>query len=727
MGFWGTVDQNGFKAWDEIEPISGDVPRFEAKQPVRWLAPVEVLRGANGEFFGGLFSKFSDNRARQALFRPPIVHAGPPEGPVDGELSYEPMPWLSQPDSQSGQPAPFTFDYAADIGDGFGATFALARLMAQPTIQVVEDGDERPTTLDRGELLVFGGDEVYPVSSPRTYRDRTIGPYSAAFNSSDRPPPPMFAIPGNHDWYDGLTAFANVFTRAPAEPEHRPGHPWTVHQTRSYFAVQLPGRWWIWGLDVGLDDQVDYHQMHYFRSIGTSLQPDDRIILCTGKPAWIHRTNNDGHHPENGDDPDSWDHLVEFLQATVGEDPWTRVRLVLSGDKHYYARHSSDDPAAPILVTAGGGGAYLSSTLDSPETIRLDASRHGQPSQPRTFARVREWPTTSDARLAGLSALFRLPPRNPEIGATIGVFYGLLAIASMIGFRDLWPTRPSRLWPVLTEMSQSSLLDGGAIGLEGVVWSFGGALFATILLGLLAVPAITGFSSIPARLASWLAHCALHVVALGLTMVLSAKLVIEADVDDAVLLGNRPGTVYVWRLAFIPLVAGIVMFVPVISRGIRFRVWEWDNFLLLVPAVLIFFGLLIGATPSSEPRAVMAFILGTSVLGGILGTWALTLYLVGAQFFRASLNELFVGLRDEGYKHFLRIQVRPEEVTVYAVGYRNVAPRTVRWRNGKPQPTGPTLPAFAPDEHELVDRFVVRRGRTPDQPPVRLDVAPGPS
>ena len=48
-------------------------------------------------------------------------------------------------------------------------------------------------------------------------------------------------------------------------PAERPGSPWTLHQTRSYFAVELPEQWWVWGLDVGLDDKVDYHQLDYFR------------------------------------------------------------------------------------------------------------------------------------------------------------------------------------------------------------------------------------------------------------------------------------------------------------------------------------------------------------------------------------------------------------------------------------------------------------------------------
>ena len=97
--------------------------------------------------------------------------------------------------------------------------------------------------LPRGSLLVLGGDEVYPSASAQAYEDRMTGPYRAALPLTRRSRPLLVALPGNHDWYDGLTAFLRVFTH------RRSIGGWLTEQKRSYFAVQLPHRWWLLGLD----------------------------------------------------------------------------------------------------------------------------------------------------------------------------------------------------------------------------------------------------------------------------------------------------------------------------------------------------------------------------------------------------------------------------------------------------------------------------------------------
>ena len=71
--------------------------------------------------------------------------------------------------------------------------------------------------------------------------------------------PSMLAIPGNHDWYDGLTGFMRVFGQ-----QAWIGGRQTV-QTRSYFAAALPGRWWLWGIDIQSDAYLDSAQIRYFQ------------------------------------------------------------------------------------------------------------------------------------------------------------------------------------------------------------------------------------------------------------------------------------------------------------------------------------------------------------------------------------------------------------------------------------------------------------------------------
>lgn len=50
----------------------------------------------------------------------------------------------------------FWFDFMADTGDGGNSSYAVARLLAQPSIRIKSGGTKR--TLPRGDLLVIGGD-----------------------------------------------------------------------------------------------------------------------------------------------------------------------------------------------------------------------------------------------------------------------------------------------------------------------------------------------------------------------------------------------------------------------------------------------------------------------------------------------------------------------------------------------------------------------------------------
>ena len=70
-----------------------------------------------------------------------------------------------------------------------------------------------------------------------------------------------------------------------------------------------------------------------------------------------------------------------FVDRTLGPAQRHRVRLVLTGDDHHYARYSPTDTStaggfAPELVTCGGGGAFLASTHHLPDDLRFDLA-HG--------------------------------------------------------------------------------------------------------------------------------------------------------------------------------------------------------------------------------------------------------------------------------------------------------------------------------------------------------------
>jgi hypothetical protein len=237
--------------------------------------------------------------------------------------------------------------------------------------------------------------------------------------------PTLFALPGNHDWYDGLTSFLRIFA------QRRPFGGWQTEQTRSYFAVKLPHRWWLYAIDTQFDDYIDAPQLEYFREAAASLEQGDAIILCTSTPSWV--------AAGSGDETKGYD-TVEFFQREIVRPRGARVRVMLSGDKHHYARYTERDGTGQ-KVTSGLGGAYLAATHTLPRTLTLPPakSRVREPTPQSTFDLARRYPAHTDRMAAGV---FQLPWRNAgfwgltgttQLVATLAVLYGLTESATKSG------------------------------------------------------------------------------------------------------------------------------------------------------------------------------------------------------------------------------------------------------------------------------------------------------
>ena len=312
---------------------------FEPQDAVRWLSPAELKTWAYS-LASMLFGFYADKREMQQGFDATLL-----------EIPAE----LQRPDGE------FWFDYTADTGDGFDATFTVAHLLGQESLEI----EDVPYDLPRGSLLVLGGDEVYPRAEAKAYEDRFLGPFRAAFPHAD-PQPQMVALPGNHDWYDGLTSFLRIFTQA-----HSIGG-WATPQTRSYFTVKLPHNWWLVGLDSQLESYFDDPQLKYFQeTLTNNLKPGDGVILCCATPAWVKAAQGQ---------PDAFNGLEWFERNFIRyrrisktrerEETGASVRLWLTGDKHHYYRYAEqldDDTVTPHpserqFITCGLGGAYLDVT-----------------------------------------------------------------------------------------------------------------------------------------------------------------------------------------------------------------------------------------------------------------------------------------------------------------------------------------------------------------------------
>jgi hypothetical protein len=271
----------------------------------------------------------------------------------------------------------FWLDFCADTGDGWRPTHAVARLLARPELRPAQSPQGEPPVgpLPQGRVLVFGGDEVYPTASPEDYEAKLRAPFDEAnqreAGAATLPDRFLFALPGNHDWYDDLTAFSRLFCRrrpARSGSAASPGRNVCgreTRQTRSYFALKLRHNWWLCAWDVQLDGYVDQTQISFFEYVAQELMNDgSNVILCVGQPVWAYC--QDRVIPE----------FLNFAFASLivsggfarhdgGKQRRHNVRLVLTGDAHHYAHfveHGSDPNVLVHYVTCGQGGAFLHPT-----------------------------------------------------------------------------------------------------------------------------------------------------------------------------------------------------------------------------------------------------------------------------------------------------------------------------------------------------------------------------
>jgi hypothetical protein len=364
---------------------------FRMQQAVRWLAPRTLITTGAQVVVAELFGSFADKRELQGGLKAELHRHADTE-----EL------WL---------------DFVADLGDGFDATYSIASLLAAESLEVA--GEPKP--LPRGKLLVMGGDEVYPVASTRNYEDKSKGVYRAALPATQGDPPTLFALPGNHDWYDGLTAFLRVFA------QRRPFGGWETEQTRSYFAIELPQRWWLFAIDTQFDDYVDAPQLEYFREASAGLRPGDAVILCTPTPAWV--------PAGSGDESKGYD-TFEFFNREIVRKRGATIRVMLSGDKHHYARYTERGGTSQ-LVTCGLGGAYLAATHELPPKLELppQKSRVRNPSEQTTFDLAERYPTKAQSS-ALAPGIFSLPWRNPGFWGLTAILQFAMSLAVLLGLAD---------------------------------------------------------------------------------------------------------------------------------------------------------------------------------------------------------------------------------------------------------------------------------------------------
>ncbi len=567
----------------------------------------------------------------------------------------------------------FWFDYAADVGDGFHSTYYVAALLAQPLLQVQErrlspgqpstDHAGAVTPLPRGRFLILGGDEVYPSASRDAYEARFVRVYEAAA-FQEHPPdrnraPHLYAVPGNHDWYDGLATFMEVFTESRSI-----GH-WRTQQRASYFAIKLPYKHWIFAIDIGLGGELDDRQVKYFQNLTAApdiVEDCSSIILCIAEPDWVKARPNvknlrDGlFYLERK--------LADVLATTENDGKGkvadnrrgVRVVLRLAGDLHHYRRHESIEPLPPsdeLLkqhphvavtehplriqnITAGGGGAFLHPTHEIDEERGSiqdsgDVVQHppgfAEPIQFRCHKESAFPSFEESSALTGKNVEFAL--RNPKMWLTLGIVYVVLFNLSLFLHalhHKLWilllfglvflllikGTKEFALSEASGEVGESkrgrtrSIYHSRSRRQRAARWGQIHGLAQCVVLALLAVLVITSYD--------WI-HSRIH------PQSLAAPQQIPTEPPD-----------------------------------------RFQSFLTLWRDDL-----------SSVLRFGLSVI--TAAVGSVVSMFVFGLYLLLAlnhSKLRLHANGAFASLRIQDYKNFLRIRLSPTGLTVYPIGVRKV-------------------------------------------------------
>ncbi|EGX57141.1 hypothetical protein SZN_24368 [Streptomyces zinciresistens K42] len=269
-------------------------------------------------------------------------------------------------------PDRFSFLVIGDTGEGDDPQYAVVPGFLK------EGRDTR--------FAVLASDVIYPVGSADDYSSKFFRPYQD-YRA------PIYAIPGNHDWYEDLGAFMRVFCddAPPLPPAERPrplsrarlrtllwhrprrGDGARLDEARALRAAPAqqavqPGPYWaidagpvrIVGIDTGLLGSIDARQGAWLREVSRDPRPK---ILVTGSPIYV-----DGEYRpcqiEGGGTVDE-----------VVRDPAHRYVAAIGGDIHNYQRYPVHVDGRTIqYVVAGGGGAFMHATHTIPRVGVADVT-----------------------------------------------------------------------------------------------------------------------------------------------------------------------------------------------------------------------------------------------------------------------------------------------------------------------------------------------------------------
>ena len=241
-------------------------------------------------------------------------------------------------------------------------------------------------------------------------------------------PPIAYALPGNHDWFDGLATFIQCICMR----DWIGG--WRLPQTKSYFALQLPHGWWLFGLDLALEDDIDALQYQYFAHVAVcNVGPDDQVIIMTHEPTWSLDAYLNSSCPEDKPLVRSATNLKQLMRRHLRG----KVAMRIAGDIHNYMRHNAEQPlsqsalraaASPVLVVSGAGGAFLHPTHTFPSTFKETGAQYNLKSN---------YPSNTQSRIVSMRNLGKGFRRQNWRFDIIGTTWYFLIVSSFFPRCDL--------------------------------------------------------------------------------------------------------------------------------------------------------------------------------------------------------------------------------------------------------------------------------------------------
>jgi len=596
----------------------------EYRRMVHWFSPIVLLKTLKKVLTSTLFGQYADRRLVQAAL----------DSPIDTRTLIEKCCGGSKGICGEKDKSEVWVDYVADLGDGFDSTYAIAYLIGQKEIAL-----GGVLNLPRADCLIMGGDEVYPDASRDDYKSRMQRPYRAAFPKSQKAGsshPPVYLIPGNHDWYDGLTLFLALFCRG----RDTSLGSWIASQRRSYFAVHLRENWWIWGFDSQLGEDVDQPQADYFVAVARKMEPNAKVIICASVPTWLRAslTARDDKQRE------TFYRGLDYIASIIGDEcPGAKIPLVLSGDLHHYTRYV-DEVAGTNFINAGGGGAFLHPTHHSVEdtieikwagiTQRLDIGQDNSAEEPQKAI----YPPPEKSRELALGNLL-FWYQNWDFCFVLGGLYSICALL---------------------------MLAWSGYGQSGGTASFAGRVF-DLWTNLLATP-----------------------VFVLIVLALWGILVSSADIKSTL---RRHFVVSTHTFVHLVVLIAGTSLISISAVGLK--------------SVYIF----------GEILYFLALILGM-VLFGFLGgfCWGVYLTLV-SWFWGDEANGAFSAMRLDSYKHFIRLRIETNKITIYPIGI-DQSPKRKDWKfNDSYEDSNPDqdTPAIVPQkdlgQHLIESPIVIDLGK----------------